>query len=270
MWSFIKGSIALADDFQLFRDPSVDAAGMTYQEIAKEHPDLKTDFDNFSINAVTIETDDLELIEEMFSRLNEAVPLTAAEKRNSWPGPVPTAVRSLCGESFFKKRLPFDNKRYRHYDLALKFLLAQKRDKVVDTKKVYLDTFVRDYWDEPKTANLSFLKKAKKTVAAMSGVFVDKDPLLRSVGMVSLYFHLFRLASIDGWLSSVTRQRLMNFESLRQKNRAKAEKDLAGADYDLIEFDRFSQSPNDSYALKLRLKVLLDRAFGKKVSIDSL
>jgi hypothetical protein len=62
----------------------------------------------------------------------------------------------------------------------------------------------------------------------------------------------------------------MNFESLRQKNRAKAEKDLAGADYDLIEFDRFSQSPNDSYALKLRLKVLLDRAFGKKVSIDSL
>ena len=144
MWSFIRGGIALADDFQLFCDPGVDAHGMTYQEIAKEHPDLKTDFDNFTINAVTIETDDLELIEEMFSRLNEAVPLTAAEKRNSWQGPVPIAVRSLSGEGFFKKKLPFDNKRYRHYDLALKFLLGQKKDLVMDTKKVYLDTFVKD------------------------------------------------------------------------------------------------------------------------------
>jgi hypothetical protein len=140
----------------------------------------------------------------------------------------------------------------------------------MDTKKVYLDTFVRDYWDDPKTASLPFLKKAKKTIRAMSDVFVDKDPLLRSVGMVSLYFHLFRIASNEKWLSTVTRQRLLHFETLRQKNRVKAEKDLASADYDLIEFDRFSQSPNDSYALKLRLKVLLERTFSRRVSIDSL
>jgi hypothetical protein len=270
MWSFIKGKIALADDFQLFCSPEVKAGGMTYQEIAKEHPDMKTDFDNFSINAVAIETDDLELIEEMFSRLNEAVPLTAAEKRNSWQGPVPVAVRSLSAEGFFKKKLPFGNKRYRHFDLALKFLLGQERNQVVDTKKVYLDAFVREYWDDSKTRTLPFLKKAKKTVKAMSDVFVDKDPLLRSVGMVSIYFHLFRIASGEKWLTKLTRQRLLHFETLRQKNRAKAEKDLATADYDLIEFDRFSQSPNDSYALKLRLKVLMERAFGRTVSVDSL
>jgi hypothetical protein len=270
MWSFISGGFALADDFVYFKDPEINAKGMTYQEIANEFPDLKTDFDNFSINTVTIETDDIELIEEMFSRLNEAVPLTAAEKRNAWQGPVPVAIRKLSEEAFFKKKLSFNNKRYRHYDLALKFLLGQERDLVVDTKKIYLDEFVREHETESKTKNLPSLAKAKKTVGAMAKVFSDSDPLLRSVGMISIYFHLFRIASNDGWLSSVTRHRLVNFESLKQKNRVKAEKNLAKAEYDLIEFDRFSQSPNDSYALKLRLKVLLERGFGKKYSTDDL
>jgi hypothetical protein len=270
MWSFISGAIALADDFEYFKDPDVDAKGMTYKEIANSYPDLKTDFDNFSINAVTIETEDIELIEEMFSRLNEAVPLTAAEKRNSWPGPVPVAIRNLSGEPFFKNKLSFNNKRYRHYDLALKFLLGQERDLVVDTKKIYLDAFVLDYKDEPKMKNLPFLSKTKKTVSAMAQVFTDGDPLLRSVGMVSLYFHVFRLAISENWIAKITRQRLLNFENLKQKNRVRAEKDLAKADYDLIEFDRFSQSPNDSYALKLRLKVLLEHGFGMKYSTDDL
>jgi len=270
MWSFIGGGFALASDFEYFSDIKVGAAGMTYQEIAQKYPDLKTDFDNYSLNVVTIQTDDIELIEEMFSRLNEAVPLTAAEKRNAWGGPVPGAIRNLSAESFFKKKLPFNNKRYRHYDLALKFLLAQKRDKVVDTKKVYLDQFVHDWDKKPKTNVLPFLKSTKKTVSLMSSVFIDHDSLLRSVGMVSLYFHLFRLASKDGWLSSVTRSKLNSFEILRQKNRAIAETDLAKADYDLIEFDRFNQTPNDSYALKLRLRILLSRTFNRKVSIEDL
>jgi hypothetical protein len=270
MWSFIGGAFALAGDFEYFSDAKIDAAGMTYQEIAQKYPDLKTDFDNYSLDVVTIQTDDIELIEEMFSRLNEAVPLTAAEKRNAWSGPVPGAIRSLSDETFFKKKLPFNNKRYRHYDLALKFLLAQQREKVVDTKKVYLDQFVREWEDDPKTKVLPFLSKAKKTASLMTGIFTDHDPLLRSVGMVSLYFHLFRLASEQGWLSSVTRTKLNGFENLRQKNRVRAEKDLAKADYDLIEFDRFNQTPNDSYALKLRLRILLSKAFNREVAIEKL
>jgi hypothetical protein len=270
MWSFIRGDFALAGDFEYFRDDDVDAAGMTYQEIANEYPDLKTDFDNCSLNVVTIQTDDIELIEEMFSRLNEAVPLTAAEKRNAWGGPLPAAIRTLSSETFFKKKLPFNNKRYRHYDLALKFLLAEGREKVVDTKKVYLDQFVREWEDSPKTKMPPFFNKAKKTTAAMASVFIDHDPLLRSVGMVSLYFHLFRLAAKENWASSITRTKLNNFETLRQKNRVKAEVDLAKADYDLIEFDRFNQSPNDSYALKLRLQVLLKKAFNRSVSVENL
>lgn len=270
MWSFIEGELALSDDFEYFHDGTVNAKGMTYQELAITYPDLKTDLDNFQLNVITIETDDVDLIEEMFSRLNEAVPLTAAEKRNAWGGPVPNAVRTLSAEPFFKRKLPFQNKRYRHYDLALKFLVAQDHESVVDTKKAYLDRFVKDREAESKTKKLAVTPKAKATVSAMAKVFSDSDELLRSIGMTILYFHLFRIALTEGWTVSVTRQKLLSFEKLREKNRALAELDIAKADYDLIEFDRYSQSPNDSYAVKFRLKVLLKKTFNKDRAIESL
>jgi hypothetical protein len=270
MWSFIEGKFPLSDDFEYFAEEHVSANGMTYQEMAKKHPDLKTDFDNFQLNVITIETEDVDLIEEMFSRLNEAVPLTAAEKRIAWGGPVPRAVRELASVPFFTKRLPFQNKRYRHYDLSLKFLIAQEKNGVVDTKKAYLDRFVKDRENEAKTKKIAAVSEGKRTLDAMSKVFSDGDALLRSVGMVMLYFHLFRIALNEGWVDKITRQSLLGFEKLRQKNREKAEKSLSSADYDLIEFDRYAQSPNDSYAVKFRLQILLKEVFRKTRAIESL
>jgi len=270
MWSFIEGKIPLADDFEYFADEHIDVSGMTYPELAKKHPDIKTDFDNFQLNVITIETADLDLIEEMFSRLNEAVPLTAAEKRNAWAGPVPLAIRDLASSSFFNKNLPFQNKRYRHYDLALKFLISQDRGMVVDTKKAYLDKYVIDRKSEPKTKKLPAVKEAKETLVNMSAVFADNDALLRSVGMTVLYFHLFRIARAEGWTVKITRQALLGFEKTRQKNREKAEKSLPSADYDLIEFDRYTQSPNDLYAVKFRLQILLKHIIGKNYAIEDL
>ena len=139
LWSFLEGKVALADDFKYFKNSSVNASGMKYAELGKAYPDLKNDFDTFLLAVIVIETDEVEMIEEMFSRLNEAVPLTAAEKRNSFGGPLPVAIKKLATETFFKERLPFSNLRYRHFDLAAKFLLAEHEKKVMDTKKEYLD-----------------------------------------------------------------------------------------------------------------------------------
>jgi len=161
MWAFIDGEIALDGEFKYFRDNNVNAAGMKYKELGQAYPDLKVQFDSFQLTAICIETDDLEMIEEMFSRLNEAVPLTAPEKRNAFGGPLPLAIRDLAEEPFFTKVLPFSNKRFRHFDLAAKFLLAEKEKKVYDTKKDYLDKFIRDFSAQPKTKVPHFLKEAK-------------------------------------------------------------------------------------------------------------
>jgi hypothetical protein len=270
IWNFIGGKIALADDFEYFRDPSIKAGGMKYAELGNAYPDLKVQFDSFQLTAICIETDDIELIEEMFSRLNEAVPLTAPEKRMAAGGPLPRAIKKLANEPFFTKDLPFPNKRYRHFDLATKFLLAEDREKVVDTKKAYLDEFVERFSEESRTHMPRSLWSARETVGYMADVFAHKDVLLRQVGMVTVYYHLFRIARTEGWVGKITRSKLLEFEVQREANREKAEENLASADYDLIEFDRYAQSPNDAGAVKFRLRVMLDRVFNKKVRTDDL
>jgi hypothetical protein len=270
MWSFVDGKMALAEDFEFFKGSKVKAGNMTYAELGKAYPDLKVQFDSFQLTTVCIETDELEMIEEMFSRLNESAPLTAPEKRNAYGGPLPGAIRKLASESFFTGNIPFPNKRYRHFDLATKFLYAENDGKVVDTKKAYLDRFVENFAGQSRGKMPSFLKLAQDNVTRMAGVFIQKDPLLRQVGIVLLYYHLFRVAHEQGWVQTITRKRLADFDKLRELNREKAEQGLTRANYDLIEFDRYAQSPNDAYAIKFRLKVLLREVFKRDVSTDDL
>ena len=125
VWAFLDGNIALSSEFEYFRDAKIRAGDMTYAELGKAYPDLKVQFDSFQLTTVCIETDELEMIEEMFSRLNESAPLAAPEKRNAYGGPLPVAIRKLATETFFRTDLPFPNKRYRHFDLATKFLLTE-------------------------------------------------------------------------------------------------------------------------------------------------
>lgn len=145
IWAFIDGGFALASDFAYLKSEgngiTVTAGGLTYADLARKYPDVKTDFDSYALDVVCIETDDPELIEDLFSRLNEAVPLSAPEKRNALPGPLPSAVRTLSRHEFFTVKLPFSNRRYRHYDLAAKMLLIEHRNDISDTKKAYLDDF---------------------------------------------------------------------------------------------------------------------------------
>src|SRR5579863_8184040 len=86
IWSFIDGDFALSNEFEYLNDSKIKAAGLTYRELGTRYPKLKTIFDATSLSVVVVRTSDEDLIEEMFSRLNEAVPLNAAEKRNAFGG----------------------------------------------------------------------------------------------------------------------------------------------------------------------------------------
>jgi hypothetical protein len=261
IWGFINGEFPLGPGAQSLEDESQEIAGLTYSELGKEFPRLKMRFDVYALSVKCVETDDLELIEDMFSRLNEAVPLSAAEKRNAFGGETAAAIRSLSKHNFFGKALPFGNKRYRHFDLAAKFLHIEASGKIVDSKKAYLDKFARE-WATGHTSGIRAAKTAaKKVLDEMGRCFTKPDPLLRSVGMVSLYYHLFRLATRDGWCDKVSRTRLKKFDVERELNRTVAAGELGDADYDLLEFDRYTQSPNDGYAMTIRLRILLDHVF---------
>jgi hypothetical protein len=262
IWDFIRGRFPLGRDFTYVKEDGIQAAGFTYGDLAREYPDIKADFDAYSLDVVTIETDDTELIEDMFSRLNEAMPLNAAEKRNAWPGPLPTAVRDLATHPLFTDKIPFSNRRYRHYDLAAKMLFQIHTEGPADTKKVYIDGFFKSFATADSSAILEIRELCIATMRAMELVFIDRDPLLRSVGMIMLYFLAFERAIQRNATHFMTRPALIDFENTRRRNREIAEVDIARADYDLLEFDRYTQSPNDAVALRFRLGVLDRIAFG--------
>ena len=261
IFDFIENNFALDRDFKYLHDDEVDLSGLTYRELASHYPDIKQDFDSFTLDVITIDTDDIELIEDLFSRLNEAMPLNAAEKRNARPGPLPQLVREISQHRFFSHNLPFGNARYRHFDIIAKMLLFGSRNVVVDTKKAYLDGFFEVYEEVERIEVEYFKERVEDVLDEMSRVFVEADPLLRSVGMISLYFLLFeRAVEVD--LPPINRVELDQFEQSRYENRRVAEERIADANYYMLEFDRFAQSPNDAIALRYRLGVLDWEVYG--------
>ena len=262
IFDFVENRLPLHDDFAYLTDTSIELGGLTYADLSMQHPEIKADFDSYSLHVVTIEADDLEVIEDLFSRLNEAMPLNAAEKRNARPGPLPGLVRGIAAHRFFREKLPFGNTRYRHYDIAAKTLLMASRRSVPDTKKVHLDGFFDSHANSAAGDVAEYRVRAEEILDALASVFGDRDTLLRSVGMVSLYFLLFSRAADLGRLDSLRRGDFNRFEQERQENRRKAEIDITQADYHLLEFDRYAQSPNDGVALRYRLAVLDDVLYG--------
>lgn len=256
IWNFIQDEFPLAEDFEYFEDRKVAAGGMTYSALSDSYPILVGKFNATPLNVMAIRTNDLSTIEEMFSRLNEAVPLNAPEKRNAIGGPLPAAVRELARENpFFTEALPIYNARYRHYDLAAKFLLWAHAGEVADVKKYHLDAFFREMKEDNEGQNKvdAAKRRASEILERMSSVFTEHDPLLKSVGMVSLFFLLLLLHPA----TEVRREVLEQFDETRRRNRAVAEEDLSEAQWALIEFDNLAQSPNDEWAVSYRLGVLL-------------
>ena len=252
VWEFIDGKFALDEDFVYFDNEKLDAAGMTFSEIQDEYPRLLIKFHARSLTIMLVTTDDLDFIEDMFSRLNEAVPLNAAEKRNAYGGPLPKIIKAVAGHKFFKSKVKFPDTRYRHFDVATKLLLQEHSESIVDTKRARLDDFVESS-KEKKESDFSTTKAGtEETLSAMCSIFEDKDTLLRSNGMAVVYYVLF--ARNDK--AKIQRQKLIRFEDKRANNRVKFENDQKGVNYRWIEYDELAQSSNDASAIGARVRIL--------------
>lgn len=262
IWDFIDGKYALADDFEYLKDEKIKAGGMTYSDLAKKYPKLKIKLDAIPLPIVTIETDDRELIEDMFSRLNEAVPLNAAEKRNALGGVVAKIVTKTSLHKFFKDKVNFSNKRYQHKEAAVKILflvhsLTTGKKKVVDTKKIYLDDFVKSNKTKAESDFSAITKNVTSILDEMHKLFINKDPLLKAQGTFPVYFLLVRDYMQEKKIAKFSRDLLIKFRERLEKNRKKAEKNIASAEFELLEYDRLSQQgTNDASSIVTRLDIL--------------
>lgn len=262
IWQFIEGKYTLADDFIYQDDESIRLARLSYSDIASGYPKIKIKFDSFVLPVIGVDTDDQELIEDMFSRLNEAVPLNAAEKRNALGGDLVSAIRDIANHEFFSRCVAFGNKRYQHREVAARFILVEENirtlGKIIDTKKEYLDALARNY----RTGKTDLVNEVKRTVFFtldyMTSLFVDRDELLRAQGNMVLYYLLGKSAiQSDATATLLSRERLYTFWDKVRDNRIRAEENYADASFELLEFDRLSQQgTNDSSNIRERLSVL--------------
>jgi len=268
VWRYLDDEFTLdASTFDYVDEPALsrELAGLRFSELEEQHPEIASRVTGYLLDVVTVETRDEDLIEDMFLRLNEASPLNAAEKRNAFGGPVPGLYKQLCEHQFFVNCLPYVNSRYRHYDIATKYLFFELRKGVADTKRVYLDRFVKDARTWPTGKGEDLLRSSADVLDSVVALFDSRDPLLRTVGMSSVYYLVTRQALDGGWLDELNRERFQAFDDERAQNRALARQDESDADYDLVEFERYAQSPNDAVALRFRRDVLL-KFLGREVS----
>ena len=258
IWGYIDGKFPLSDSFEYFGDTNIDAKGLTYADLGASYQFLKTILDSYTMPVMNVLTDDQDLIEEMFSRLNEAVPLNAAEKRNAMGGPMAPIIRDVASHAFFRENVPFSNGRYQHMEIAAKFLLLAWTGGVADTRKVYLDNMVETFRKDNLAAEARQTgKEVQKVLNWAHDIFVARDILLRTHAMTVVYFQVFKDASENAWTDLVTRQKLVQFDEVRANNRKLAETDMAQATYELLEFDRMQQQgTNDRTSIDFRVRTL--------------
>jgi hypothetical protein len=265
IWAFMDGEFTLAADFEYQRDPQLNLSNLSYEDIAKQHPKIRVKFDSFVLPVVTvsIEGNDIDLIEDMFSRLNEAVPLNAAEKRNAIGGDVVRAIAELSNHPFFSKNVKFRNNRYQHREASARFLLIEDSLKtskqIVDTKKVYLDALAKRYRSGFKSVVDVLQSDVENVLNKMKLVFVANDELLLAQGILAVYYLVFRSALENGQESKLTRRSLLDFRQKLADNRESAIKNYEDASFELLEFDRLNQQgTNDASSIKERVRILSD------------
>lgn len=261
IWSFIDDGFSLADDIIYFADRSVDIKNLTYSELAEKQPRLKIRFDSYTLPIICVETEDIDLIEDMFSRLNEAVPLNAAEKRSAIGGPMARTIKEVAEDSFFTEKIRFSDSRYRYREVAARLLFLEYSQhtygRVLDTKKPYLDDMVRKFKDRKARGLKGYKEVVLETIALMKAAFEDEDSLLRSQGVIPVFYLCVQRASKNGRLSRFKREKILEFFENLKMNRELAESDIASANFEWLEFDRMSQQgTNDAASILERERIL--------------
>lgn len=263
IWQFMEDKFSLSSDIMYQRDPEIELGGLRYSDLAKEYPRIRVKFDSFVLPVVVVRTQDgeIDLIEDMFSRLNEAVPLNAAEKRNAFGGEFVRTITKISLDDFFVNRARFGNKRYQHREVAARFMLTEHNvhslGRLIDTKKVYLDQISQDYRKDDDGTVSGIYERVTATLGEMSKVFHPNDELLMAQGTMVVYYLIFRRAELSGELEKITRRSLHNFREELRANRLRAEEEYATSSFDYLEYDRLNQQgTNDASSIRERFRIL--------------
>jgi hypothetical protein len=252
---FFFGNIVLADTFTLLADKRLNLKGLGYKDLVANFPQVADRFDEYEIQVMSVITQNKELINDLFVRLNRSKPLTGAEIRNAVNAPVTRIIRDLAKHEFISSFAKFEKKRGQDRNLAAKIISFEYAGKPGATKKTDLDRFVI-----AKSLTREALRKAftmsVQVLNQMTEIFLPSDPLLASSGIIPVYYWFVR--ETDTSKHFLIRSFLIDFEAARRANRELIRDfvDSNKVDAQLSEYDIYNRSTNDTVSNEKRVEIL--------------
>ncbi|MRV74057.1 DUF262 domain-containing protein [Duganella sp. FT92W] len=254
IFAFFDDKVALNDDFVWFANPDLKLAGYRYSGLKSKYPEVVEIFEQFNLDIMSVITDDVEKIKDLFLRLNRSKNLTGAELRNAMDGIVPDLIRRLSDRKFFHSCVRFNTGRHQDSNVAAKLLLLELNGDFTDTKKKHLDKMVQS---GAVSQNLEpFIEAARhveNNLEILEEIFVERDQLLVSHGLIPLYYTLVKNHA-DNKL--IIRDFLLEFEAERKSYQLLSKLDNSNPDPDYSAFGAAVRSINDAGSLAAAYKIL--------------
>jgi hypothetical protein len=259
IFDFIDGNIVLNDDFIYIKNPTIKLGNLSYQDLKNGYPEIAEEFENANLTIMSVISNSESLINDLFIRLNRNKPLTGAEIRNAMTGPAVNLIRQIAKHNFFTNSIRFSTTRMTDQDTAAKLLMIEFHEKLLETKRRNLDEFVKESSQDKKDKLQLAARRVVETLDDMETIFLPKDSLLSSAGVVPIYYWLIR--NLQEKYFSVLREFLVRTEEQRKvalKLIAINPQDKK-IDQELVQFNAYYRSPNDAASLEGRYKILKRR-----------
>lgn len=255
LFDFYDGTITLNDDFVYRADPNLRLAGLGYKDIVENYSEVAEIFDTYNLSVMSVVATSEEPINELFVRLNRNKPLTGAEIRNAMGGPAPEVFRKIGAHEFFQDYVSFAVIRGQDLNTAAKLVMFEFLNGLTSTKKINMDQFVKTAAKDRAKLELS-ARRVMDTLESMSEIFLPRDRLLASAGVVPVYYWFVR--SLQVRQHSKVRPFLNWFEEARKSNRQSAANRSAGStvDADMTAYDNLNRSTNDETSHTGRFEIL--------------
>lgn len=243
VFDFFENKITLAGNFKYRKNPSLSLGGLSLRDLKNKYPVVADDFENSSLDIMSVFAEDQRDIHEIFVRLNKSKPLTGAEVRNAIVGPVPEVIRTLAGHDFFLENIKFGVTRAGDLNAVAKVLMFEYEGQPVATKKANLDDFAENLAIDREKLELSS-RRVIDTLDYMARIFIPRDELLSSAGVFPVYYWFTR--EFGEAFSEEIRPFLVWFETMRRDNREQQKSLRSEITNNLFtRYDTLNRSTND-------------------------
>ena len=282
---FAADGFKLASDFRLLEEvedsqPSLSEelspgpdrhSNRALSELRGESPGLYYRFMDYELPVTIIDTSDPDLIEELFFRLNEGVPLTPAEKRSRGIL-LREYILPLVHEEELFRCARFRSRRRSYEDLLIRLLYLKDEgatlDDVPDMKKRPIDEFAASFrpplgqpWNESEEALArnrleSLLYEVRPVLDKLNSIFEEDDKLLPTINTFLVHYLVVQeLLAKDEVVPP--RQTFQQFADDLNSLRGVPEESLSEDEAEALEFAQPIQGSTTGSYFKRRGEILL-------------